>query len=81
MLLRQALLGIVDSPDVTHVSLLHVATSSSSLRDRLQRIGALLAEGGSGRKVFWYTGASGEGGVGRVSFTVEEVNAVGGPGT
>lgn len=51
------------------------------MRNRLQRIGALWAKGGSGRKVLWDTGAGGEGGVGRVSFAVEVVDAVGGPET
>ena len=60
--------------------MLRLATSSSSLRDGLQRIGALLAEGGSRGKVLWDAGAGGEGGVGRVSFAVEVVDAVGGPG-
>lgn len=67
--------------DVTCVSLPHLATSSSSLRDGLQRIGALWAEGWGGGKVVWDTGAGGEGGVGRVSFAVDVVDAVGGPGT
>lgn len=80
MFLRQALLGVVNRPDVTHVSLRHLYTSSFSLRDGLQRIGALWAEGRCGGEVLWDTGAGGEGGVGGVSFAVEVVDAVGGPG-
>lgn len=79
MLLEIALLGIINCMDVMYVSLLYVSTSSS-LRDGLQRIGALGVEGVGGGKVLWDTRAGGEGRVGRVSFTVDVVNAVGGPG-
>lgn len=81
MLLRQALLGVVNRPDVTYVSLLHLSTSSPSLRDGLQRVGALWAERRGGGEVLWDTGAGGKGGVGRVAFAVEVVDAVGGPET
>ena len=81
MLLRKSLLSVVNSPDVTYVGLLHLPTSSYSLRDGLQRIATLGAGGGGGGKVLWDTGASGEGRVGRVSFAVEVVDTVGGSRT
>lgn len=81
LLWRQALLAVVVGPDVAHVGLLHVPASSTSVGDHLQRVGALGAEGGRRRQVLWDAGARGEGGVGRVSLTVQEVNAVGRPGT
>ena len=69
-------MGVVNCPDVMYVRLLHLTTSPSSLRDGLQRVGALWAEGGGGGKVLWDAGTGGEGGIGGVSFTVEVVDAV-----
>lgn len=77
----QALLAVVVRPAVAHVGLLHLATPYSSVGDHLQWIGALGAEGGRRGQVLWDAGARGEGRVGRVSFTVQQVNAVGRPVT
>lgn len=78
VLLHQTSLVVVDRAHVMHVGLLHV---SAPLGDGLQGAGALWAEGGGGRQVFRDAGAGGEGGVGRVAFAVEVIDAVGGPGT
>lgn len=79
MLLHQTLLVVVNRPDVVHVRSLHLS-AAASLGDGLQGVGALRAEGGRGSQVLWDAGAGGEGGVGRVAFAVEVVDAVGGPG-
>lgn len=79
VLLDQTLLVAVKQWKVMHVSLLRPSTAAS-LGDSLQGTGALWAEGGGGGQVLWDTGTGGEGGVGRVAFAVEVINAVGGPG-
>lgn len=79
-LLDPTLLVGVKRRNVMHASLLHLC-AAASLGDGLQGTGALWAEGGGGGQVLWDAGAGGEGGVGRVAFAVEVIDAVGGPAT
>lgn len=78
VLLHRTLLVVVNRADVVHVSLLHLS-AAATLGDGLQGTGALRAEGGGGSQALWDARAGGEGGVGRVAFAVEVINAVGGP--
>lgn len=79
-LLDPTLLVAVKLWNMMHAGLLRLG-AAASLGDGLQGTGALWAEGGGGGQVLRDAGAGGEGGVGRVAFAVEVVDAVGGPAT